>query len=438
MATGTYLFNGNLYLNYREQRNGRSISLKYFPGIKIDISKDKKAWEGGKVQKSKNPKINDKILDIKQAIKDVIAECSDMFKLNNDTFSKLINNKLSPRKLENKKAEIQQTPFYKYCDMFYEQVSIDIGERRAKTIKTTINKIKEFRPHLTFEQIDKKFYTDLVRWLNNLDLPNGKDKTKKMALNTVGTYIKELKRIMNYATDQGANKNLAYRDFKKPSEDVFNVYLTEKEIEKIYKLKITADTIKSLHMEEDDQGHWGGQHISSRIKALEQAKRLFVIGCWTGLRVECYLNIDPDIQIITEGKKTFLHAVLNKKGPKLKIPVHRFVREIVAEGWPKSISEQKFNDHIKILGRMAGISETVLYAKTEGGKRLEYAQQKYELITSHTARRSFASNLLIRGIPTRFIMAATGHKTEANFNKYVQQALKDVMTAKMADYDVWG
>lgn len=433
MATGFVLDRGSIRALYRQQYNGKTVRLSYYPGITIE---DENQWEGKKVQRAKNPETNKKLVNILQAINDVIDE-NDPYSLNNDSFSKLINEKLKPRKQENKKAEIQQTSFYKYCDLFYEQVSIDIGERRAKTIKTTINKIKEFKPHLTFEQIDKKFYTDLVRWLNNLDLPNGKDKTKKMALNTVGTYIKELKRILNYATDQGANKNLAYRDFKKPAEEVFNVYLTEKEIEAIYDLKITADTIQSLHSEEDE-GHWGGQHIATKIEALDKARKLLIIGCWTGLRVECYMNIDPDIQIIQEGNKTFIHAILNKKGPKLKIPVHKLVREILADGWPKSISEQKFNDHIKVLGQLAGITEIVQYSRTEGGKRVECSEPKNKMLSSHTARRSFASNLLIRGIPKQFIMAATGHKTETNFNKYVQQALKDVMTAKMADYDVWG
>ncbi len=59
------------------------------------------------------------------------------------------------------------------------------------------------------------------------------------------------------------------------------------------------------------------------------------------------------------------------------------------------------------------------------------------MITTHTARRSFASNLLSRGIPKQFIMAVTGHKTESNFNKYTAAVQKDIMTEQLADYDVW-
>ena len=86
---------------------------------------------------------------------------------------------------------------------------------------------------------------------------------------------------------------------------------------------------------------------------------------------------------------------------------------------------------------IAKINENVIYSRTEGGRRVEYSQPKYELITTHTARRSFASNLLGRGIPKQFIMAVTGHTTEKSFNKYTQAIQKDLMTEKLADYDIW-
>ncbi len=60
------------------------------------------------------------------------------------------------------------------------------------------------------------------------------------------------------------------------------------------------------------------------------------------------------------------------------------------------------------------------------------------MITTHTARRSFASNLTLAGVPKQYTMAVTGHKTERAFNKYIQAVLKDQLTEKLKDYDVWG
>ena len=78
-----------------------------------------------------------------------------------------------------------------------------------------------------------------------------------------------------------------------------------------------------------------------------------------------------------------------------------------------------------------------MYSKTIGGKRKTYSKPKYKMITTHTARRSFASNLTLAGVPKQYIMAVTGHKTERAFNKYIQAVLKDQLTEKLKDYDVW-
>jgi site-specific recombinase XerD len=110
---------------------------------------------------------------------------------------------------------------------------------------------------------------------------------------------------------------------------------------------------------------------------------------------------------------------------------------VEVEGFPKSIKKQQLNDSIKILGAMAKIKDNVIFTRTKGNGRVEYTKKKYEMMTTHTARRSFASNLISRGIPKQFVMAVTGHKTESSFNKYTAAVQKDIMTSKLADYDVW-
>lgn len=408
MSIAFYSNRNRIYANFRIQKNGKKVSLIYFPGLSDE------GWNPA-TRRFKDTELNKQIVTIEKAVYDVVST-HDVFALTNESFSEIIKSKLTGK-------AYKQTYFYDYCELFYRHIRDKIGRKRSNSIQTAINKMKEFRPVLTFEDIDRKFYRELIEWCNY----------KNMALNTTGTHIKELKRIMNYATDQGANTNLAYREFKKPSEQVFNIYLTEQEIESIYNLSITEEHIKTLYNEDDN--HWRGRNAQKQIEALEQAKKLFIIGCWTGLRVENYLSIDPEINIdLAAG---FIHAIANKNGPKLKIPIHWMVREIISSGFPKSISQQRLNEHIKVLGKLAGLKETIIYSRTEGGRRVEYAQPKYELITSHTARRSFCSNCLSRGIPKAYIMAVSGHLTEQSFNKYTQQVQKDLMTSKMADYDIW-
>ena len=69
---------------------------------------------------------------------------------------------------------------------------------------------------------------------------------------------------------------------------------------------------------------------------------------------------------------------------------------------------------------MAEIKNLVSSSRTEGGKLVETVKQKFELITTHTARRSGATNMFNAGIPTIRIMKITGHKTEKAFMKYIK------------------
>ena len=289
-----------------------------------------------------------------------------------------------------------------------------------------LNKLREFDPNLTFEKINKKFYREFVKSLNK----------KKFSDNYIGSMIRDLKRILNHASEDGVNTNKEFEEFDVISEDVFNIYLTEDEIKKIYDLKIDRGTIEEIQKWAEEDPFISVSNIHRQIEALDRARKLFVIGCWTGLRVENYLSIDPDIQVDLENG--FLHAIANKNGPKLKIPLHRMVREIVEQhGFPDPISAQKLNKHIKILGRLAGINDSIIFSKTLGGRREEFAKKKYEMIVSHTARRSFASNLISRGIPKQYVMAVTGHSSEKSFNKYIAAVQKDILTEKLKGYDVW-
>ena len=415
MAINFYQSRGSIYALFRKRKYTENIYLTYYPGI---FSNNE--WNAARQRF--NPKtleleaLNKQLVEIEIAFNKVLEKHGHS-SLDNTKLATFISEMLKP---ETKKA----TPFYEYCDTYFQYAIDRFTRRRSQSIQTTINKLKEFDPELTFEKIDKRFYRDFLEFL----------KEKNLALNYIGSQIKNLKRIMNYATENDANSAMAYRDFKKPQEDVYNVYLTEAEIERIYNLRIDETVAKELQKKNPKLSKTS---IDRQISGLDRARKLFVIGCWTGLRVENYRNIDPDIQIDLANR--WIHAIANKNGPKLKIPIHEMVREIIeTDQFPLPISAQHLNEHVKVLGRLAGITETVIYSRTEGVRRVEHAKKKYEMITTHTARRSFASNLLSRGIPKQFIMAVTGHRTEVSFNKYTAAVQKDIMTAKLADYDVWG
>ena len=210
---------------------------------------------------------------------------------------------------------------------------------------------------------------------------------------------------MNEATERGINTNLAFRSryFAKPSEESENIYLTESEIKEI-----------------------GAIDLSSNRK-LESVRDLFLIGCHTGLRYSDYSILKPEN--IKEG---FIETTQQKTGAKIVVPIHTVVERIIKKykgQLPKSISNQKTNDYLKELGKLEDkkgkkllpcLNEIVSKTFTKGGVKLIESYQKWELLSSHTARRSFATNEYLAGTPTITIMAITGHKTEKAFLKYIK------------------
>ncbi|TKG94130.1 hypothetical protein EYV94_15325 [Puteibacter caeruleilacunae] len=84
---------------------------------------------------------------------------------------------------------------------------------------------------------------------------------------------------------------------------------------------------------------------------------------------------------------------------------------------PGSISEQKLNKYIK---EVAEINESIVWARTEGNRRKQFVNNKFDLITTYTDRRSFATNLYLRGKDPRTIMDITGHSTLQQFMDYVK------------------
>ena len=78
------------------------------------------------------------------------------------------------------------------------------------------------------------------------------------------------------------------------------------------------------------------------------------------------------------------------------------------------------NDYIKEIGKEVGIDEMILQTRTKGGMKIQKSVPKYELISTHTGRRSFATNLYLSEFPAISIMKITGHKTEEAFLRYIR------------------
>ena len=181
------------------------------------------------------------------------------------------------------------------------------------------------------------------------------------------------------------------------SEDVSHIYLNENELDLLWNLDLSNNS------------------------RLETVRDLFLIGCHTALRFSDFTNIKPQNIIETTGGRA-IKIQTQKTSQTVFIPLHWRVEVILAKydnQLPRAISNQKMNDYLKEVGKLAGIDTQIETSKTKAGLKFTSLQPKYELITTHTARRSAATNMFKAGIPSISIMRITGHKTESVFLKYI-------------------
>lgn len=273
-----------------------------------------------------------------------------------------------------------------------------VGYRMISGYNVTLKLLKEFSDQnleqsLNFNDIDRVFYIDFVEFL----------KAKNYKTNTIAKNIRNLKAFLNEATKQGVNSNMAFRAFEKKTEDTDTIYLTPDELETLWKLDL------------------------SNKPHLERVRDLFLVGCWTGLRFGDLSRVKPE-----NIKDGFIEIEQAKTKGFVIIPLHHYVTAIFDKyngELPKAISNQKTNKYLKNIARLAGLNDNIHITETVGGVQRSVKRQKWELVTTHTARRSFASNQYRSGFPAQSLMKITGHKTEKAFLRYIR--LSDKEHAKM-------
>lgn len=265
-----------------------------------------------------------------------------------------------------------------------------VHHRTILKYQTTEKALNEFagvwRRRLDFDTVDLDFYNDFVSWLQK----NG------YSLNYIGKHIQVIKTFLHEATNRGINSNQAFqqRAFKVLKEESDNIYLSEKELETLHRLEL-ADNIR-----------------------LDRVRDLFIVGAWTGLRFSDFTAIRPE-----NVQGDLIQIEQYKTGGRVAIPIHPTVRAILEKykgRLPSAISNQKMNDYLKEVCKLAGIDQAVSKGITRGGARIVKRFEKWELVSTHTARRSFATNLYKSGFPSISIMKITGHTTEKAFLKYIK------------------
>jgi integrase len=271
-----------------------------------------------------------------------------------------------------------------------------------KTISNSYNHTKYLRMHtILISELDMDWYYDFVE-RSEQSGRNG----EPLSLNYISTLIKKIKRVLRYAEDNSHIVHSAYKSssFKAPQETASEIYLNEEELSQIRALE-----------------------LSSEQYSYALTRDLFMIGAYSGLRVSDYNRLTND-NLHSHNGSEMLEVRCQKTKSIVVIPLHQVTKSILKKydgSLPPPQNEQVMNRNLKALGRLCGIDGDIVVETTKGGRMTSYKRLKYEMIKTHTARRSFCTNAYLLGMDSLDIMALSGHKTEANFLKYIKVTGKE-------------
>ncbi|PIF69465.1 site-specific integrase [Flavobacterium sp. 2] len=397
----------SIYLRFKQ---GNQFDTEVSTGLECPVNR----WSVSKQEvlstfELNYKEVNKKLDDLKNYIKSEYASTKT------DDLTVIINNQWLKLKVDlffNRQdisiEEKQKIFFADFMDNFIEQSKTKrrrsgdpIKPRTIQHYNTTLNKIISFEKYyntkLKIIEIDLNFHTKFIDYL---------EEREKLNNNTIGGYIDVIKMICNNAKNKGLriSHDINTNEFYTPKNKTKDIYLKEEEVNMIFEHKFDADY-------------------------LDNARDWFVIGLRTGLRISDFLQLKKEN--IEDG---FIFKTTLKTDFPVIIPIHDQVKSILEKRsgeFPREISDQKFNEYIKIVAEKSGLIEKVEGARIDeveiienGKKQIIHRKKqgkypKFELISSHICRRSFATNLYGK-LDTLTIMKITGHSTEKQFLSYIK------------------
>ena len=203
------------------------------------------------------------------------------------------------------------------------------------------------------------------------------------------------------------HSNTEFQEFRSKKEQTDAIALTPAEIELLWEYR-------------------------PRYKMYREARDLFLIGYYTGSRFSDYSRLGADN--IHDGIVEF---VQQKTDERVAVPVSSRLVELMRRngGHAPKMNHTVFNRYIKKVARDAGITGIVQLSKS---RRKEDGSPtcRWEMVSSHTARRSLLTNLYQSGVSAKDCMAISGHKSLSSFERYLKVSA-DSSVRKLRDNPIF-
>lgn len=316
------------------------------------------------------------------------------------------------------RSEIQQNPEPAPQKTFweiYDEFTKECGRKNDWT-SATYEKFTALKNHLLkFKRGKISFDTFSETGLN--DLVDHFRYKCDMLNNTIGKQFGYLKWFLRWAYEKGYNDNRAFLSFKP---------------------KLKSTQTKVIFLTDEDLGKLTSFQIPVNKSYLERVRDVLIFCCYTGLRYSDVANLcksdvrDDHIEFTTVKTADTITVELNKHS--------RAILEKYQDCEFKNgrvlpvISNQKMNDYIKELGELAGIDTPVRITQYRGNDRVDTIYKKYQLLSTHTGRKTFICKALALEIPVNVVMEWTGHSDYKAMKPYIAVA-DNIRASNMSRFD---
>lgn len=259
--------------------------------------------------------------------------------------------------------------------------------------RTLKKHLKEFKPDIRISDFGNSFYVGFIAYLIN---------TAGLRNNSALKNWKLLKWFLKWADKNGYINNRDYLDFDPHLKNV-----KDKEV-----IFLTWDELMKVH----------NLHFPDSKKYLERVRDVFCFQCFTSLRYSDVAKLKRE-----DIAGDVVKVVTAKTGDTLKIDLNKYSRSILEKYKDDArplpvVSNQRMNIWLKEVCYLAGIDEPITLVYYKGAERIEETHPKYELIGTHTGRRTFICNALTMGIPAATVMEWTGHSDYKAMRPYIKIA----------------
>lgn len=268
-----------------------------------------------------------------------------------------------------------------FWEYFEEWAGRECSQTRQKRL--CLRNIERFMGRdFDWKDVDSAFHFRLVQRMQDAGF----------GINYQWKTVSQLKTVMNEGRKLKYHSNLDYQDFKTRREDVDAVYLTREEVERLWEYEPVFETER-------------------------RARDLFLLGVYSCARFSDYSRLTEEM--IADGVVRFTQvktrgSVLVPASPRLVAILKR------NGGRAPHLAQQHLNEWIKRVCKAVGIDGRVEVSSSDGRRRRTEVRRKYELVSSHCARRTGITLLYMTGIPLQQVMLISGHKDEDSIRHYLR------------------